>query len=277
MAAAGSGLALRTGGDLVAALDDGLLTVLYQPVFDTRTGHLVAAEALARLRDPVSGALLPPSDFVPLAESTGLVGRLDQLVAAIALPQTVTWRALRPGLPFSVGVNVSAGELEDPTLPDRMAELCVQSGLPFNALVVEVTETALSTPGPVPREVLHRLSSLEVNVTLDDFGTGFSSLTHLLRFPICGIKIDRSFVQELGTAGRGARIAAAVVRLGADVGVHVVAEGVELPEQLAALRDLGCPFAQGYLLGRPMPAEQFTALVAQPRCGLPRPRLARGS
>ncbi len=267
---------LRTGAQLADALDRGLLTVLYQPVIELESGAVVAAEALARLREPWSGVLIPPSAFVPLAEATGLIGRLDREVAAIAIPQAAVWQALLTDQPFRMAINVSTRELNDHALPDRLAALAQEVGLPMQALILEVTETVLCSAGHGHSEVLRRLAALEVNVTLDDFGTGYSSLTHLLRFPVAGVKIDRSFVKELGTPGRGERIAKAVVRLGEDIGVHVVAEGVETAEQLGILRDLGCPYVQGYLLGRPMPAEQVTALLLQTPLRLPRPRLAAG-
>ena len=269
-------LALRTGADLAVALDRGLLTAVYQPVVDVGSGQVVAAEALARLRDPGTNRLVPPADFVALAEATGMVDRLDRELAALAIPQAAAWRRMRPGQPFSIAVNISVHDLDDNRLPDRLATLAAAADLPLNALIVEVTETALSVPDPRHADVLRRLDAMEVNVTLDDFGTGFSSLSQLLRYPIHGIKVDRSFVAELGNGGRGERIARSVIRLGADIGVHVVAEGVETEQQLEILGELGCPFAQGFLFGRPVPAAELTARLgaAGPAGLLPRPRLA---
>jgi EAL domain-containing protein (putative c-di-GMP-specific phosphodiesterase class I) len=139
-------------------------------------------------------------------------------------------------------------------------------------VVLEVTETVLSAIGSGHEDVLQAVDELGCNVTMDDFGTGYSSLSHLARFPIDGIKIDRRFVWEIGTGGRGGLVAAALVRLGRDLGLHVVAEGVETPEQLAVLQEAGCPFAQGYLFSRPLSADDLTAFLVQSRRGVPLPR-----
>jgi EAL domain-containing protein (putative c-di-GMP-specific phosphodiesterase class I) len=257
---------------LAAALDAGGLEVFYQPVVDLRTGFVVAAEALARLRAPRSRALLPPSAFLPTAERTGLVSRIDELVAREAVHQAVAWRARLPGRPFSIGLNASVADLDDASLPLRLQALCGEAGLPMDALVVEVTETLLSVEGRGHEDVLRTLSALGVNVTLDDFGTGFSSLTYLRRFPVSGIKVDRSFTWDLDT---DPRLTTALVRFGLELGVHVVAEGVERPTQLQALVDAGCPFAQGYLLSAPVPAAELGALLHR-RFDVPRPS-AHGS
>ncbi|MDP9101637.1 MAG: EAL domain-containing protein [Actinomycetota bacterium] len=267
-------LSVRTGAELAFALDRGLLTVLYQPVLELGRGGMVAVEALARLRDPTTGRLIGPAEFMPLAEASGIVGRVDRKVAHLAIPRAAAWRRLRSGLPFSVAINVSAHDLQDVGLPDRMSGLASRVGLPMNALVVELTETVLADAGEVQLDVLQRLVALDVNVTLDDFGTGFSSLTHLLTFPVRGIKIDRSFVREVGSGGRGEAITRSLIGLGSDIGVHVVAEGIETPEQLRLLRRYGCRLGQGYLLGRPMPAERITALLSGSSDRIPSPRPA---
>jgi EAL domain-containing protein (putative c-di-GMP-specific phosphodiesterase class I) len=267
---------LSAASDLDAALDAGLLTVAYQPVISLKSGAVVAAEALARLRTRDHGPLRPPDTFVPLAEATGRIGRIDRLVLAQAVPQAVAWRALLPGRPFSVGINLSVASLSDPSIVDVIRHTCASFGLPCNALVIEVTETVLSTQ-PADAEVLSRIAALGCNVTLDDFGTGYSSLRHLSRFPVSGVKIDRDFVWDIGTAGRGGRVPGALVRLGLDLGLHVVAEGVETPAQLAALRAAGCPYAQGYLISRPVPAEELTRLLVRDGGGIPLPRAEQPS
>jgi EAL domain-containing protein (putative c-di-GMP-specific phosphodiesterase class I) len=245
--------ALSTAYELDAALDAGLLTVAYQPVVSVRTGEVVAAEALARLQDPETGALLAPDAFIPLAEQTGRIGRIDRLVLKQAVTHAVRWRSLLGPRPFSIGVNVSVGGLSEDGLVDHIAETVLSAE--------EDHET-----------VLRAIDDLGCNVTMDDFGTGYSSLSHLTRFPISGIKIDRRFVADLGTRGLGGLVALALVRLGADLGLHVVAEGVETAEQLAALEFAGCPFAQGYLISRPIPAEELTAFLVSTRRGVPLPR-----
>ncbi|MDP3713607.1 MAG: EAL domain-containing protein [Mycobacteriales bacterium] len=252
---------------LTAALDTGGLTVVYQPVVDLRSGYVVAAEALARLRLPDGGVLLPPSAFLPTAERHGLVGRLDAMVADIAIRQAALWWEATGERPFSIGINVSVADLDDSALPLRMQALCAEAGLPLDALVVEVTESLLSVEGRGHEDVLRSLAALGVNVTMDDFGTGFSSLSYLKRFPVKGIKIDRSFTWDLDT---DPALTVALVRFGLELGVHVVAEGVETESQLQALCQAGCPFAQGYLFSPPLPAAELTALLDR-RFVLPRP------
>ncbi|GAC1441850.1 MAG: hypothetical protein NVSMB55_10760 [Mycobacteriales bacterium] len=265
---------LSSASELDAALDGGLLTVAYQPVISLTTGAVVAAESLVRLRDPATGTLRAPDSFIPLAEATGRIARIDQMVLAEAVPLTLGWRALLGGRRFSIGVNVSVASLSDPDLVRRVAATCNSAGLPLSALVIEITETVLSTPDCDHADVLGALHDLGVNVTMDDFGTGYSSLSHLSRFPVDGIKVDRRFVTDIGTGGRSGLIPAALVRLGRDLGLHVVAEGVETTAQLAALRAAGCPFAQGYLISRPLAANALTAFLHRsPRVPMPRAEL----
>jgi EAL domain-containing protein (putative c-di-GMP-specific phosphodiesterase class I) len=263
---------LRTASDLDAALDGGLLTVAYQPVLSLITGEVVAAEALVRLRDPDTGQLRAPDSFIPLAEATGRIARIDRMVLELAVPLAVEWRAAMPGRPLSVGVNVSVVGLADPVLPTFVERVCAEAGLPCDALVIEVTETALSRPDCGHERVLHDIHALGCNVTLDDFGTGYSSLSHLMRFPVDGIKIDRHFVWEIGGANRGARLPAALVRLGLELGLHVVAEGVETAAQVAALQQAGCPFAQGFLFAEPLPPDDLAEFLHANASGVRLPR-----
>jgi EAL domain-containing protein (putative c-di-GMP-specific phosphodiesterase class I) len=261
-----------TASELDALLDAGMLTVAYQPVISVQTGEVVAAEALARLLDPESGCLLAPDAFIPLAERTGRIARIDRMVLDQSAPRAVHWRGILGPRPFSIGVNLSVAGLSEPGLTDFISATCVQAGLPPNALVVEITETVLSAAED-HEQVLRDIDGLGCNVTMDDFGTGYSSLSHLTRFPISGIKIDRRFVADLGTRGLGGLVALALVRLGSDLGLHVVAEGVETPEQLSALEFAGCPFAQGYLISRPIPADELTRFLLASRRGVPLPRV----
>lgn len=235
--------------------------MLYQPVVDLRTGAVVAAEALVRLQHEITGELLPPSDFLPAAEASGQIRDIDRRVATEAVARLATWRAQRPGRPLSMALNVSVCELDDGSLPYRIGALASMLDVPCNALVIEVTETQPSTPGLGHEHTLERLAALGCNVTLDDFGTGFSSLSHLQRFPVAGIKVDRSFTWALGRGDRGDQVARGLVRLGIDLGVHVVAEGIETPEQLRQLQDLGCPFGQGHLFSTAVSAERLEAML----------------
>ena len=260
---------------LEAALDQGLLTPVFQPVVRLSTGQVVAVEALARLVDPEDGRLRTPAEFIEVAEESGLVRRIDRLMLELSAPVVVHARELLAGEPFSLGVNLSVASLTE-DLPAAVADICRRAGLPANALVLELTETSLSLPGNGHGAILHALHDWGCNVTMDDFGTGFSSLSHLARFPVDGLKIDRSFTALIGTTGRGSDVAAALVGLGKALGAHVVAEGIETRTQLAALRAAGCPFGQGYLFARPLTA---ATLFEQLERGhhlmpLPRPRLA---
>ncbi|MCW2613646.1 MAG: hypothetical protein JWN08_640 [Frankiales bacterium] len=245
------------------ALDAGCVVAVYQPVHDLRSGHVVGVEALARLRHPDTGRLLAPAEFVPLSERSGRAHLVDDAVASLAVPQAAAWRALRPGRPFSVGLNVSASRLWDRGLPARLQASAAAAGLPMDCLVIELTETALSDPDAGHDAVLWELADLGVNVTMDDFCTGYSALTHLLRLPVQGIKIDRAFVAASGTR-RGRQVLAGLQALGDQLDVHVVAEGIETTEQLDLLREIGTPFGQGYLFSRPLPVDGLTQYLLAP-------------
>ncbi|MDX6198957.1 MAG: hypothetical protein QOJ79_2108 [Actinomycetota bacterium] len=264
-----------TAGDLDAALDAGLLTVAYQPIVSLRTGQVVAAEALARLQDPRTGLLLPPDAFIPLAEATGRIARIDRMVLAQAAPLAAGWRRRLGSAPFSIGINLSVAGLTAPGLVDYIRDTCSAANLPPHALTLEITETVLSADDGEDGSVLRAIDDLGCRVVMDDFGTGYSSMSHLASFPISGIKIDRRFVWELGTRGLGGLVGLALVRLGSDLGIDVVAEGVETKEQLAALEYADCPSAQGYLFSRPLPAEQLTAFLTSHRRAVPLPRAER--
>jgi EAL domain-containing protein (putative c-di-GMP-specific phosphodiesterase class I) len=260
----------RTAADLERALDHGRLTVRYQPVVDLRTGAVVAAEALARLTD--GEGLVPPDVFIPLAERTGLIARIDLLVLEQALPQAAAWREQLPGRPFSIGVNLCVADLE-PELPGTVRALADHHGVPYDALILELTETMLSESGRGHEQVLAALAGLGCNITLDDFGTGYSSLSHLRDFPVAGVKVDRQFVWDLDAGGRGADLARSLVRFGLDLGLHVVAEGIETRAQLVALQEAGCPFGQGFLFAPPLTAADLTAYLSRP-AAVPQPRTA---
>jgi EAL domain-containing protein (putative c-di-GMP-specific phosphodiesterase class I) len=249
-----------------------MLTVAYQPVICLQTGQVVAAEALARLADPVTGQLLPPDTFIPLAESTGQIARIDRMVLAQAVPLAAGWRRLVGPRPFSIGVNLSVGSLAAAGLVDDISATCLRAGLPPAALTLEITETVLSAEEADDGRILRAIDELGCRVVMDDFGTGYSSLSHLVRFPISGIKIDRRFVWELGTRGLGGLVGLALVRLGSDLEIDVVAEGVETKEQLAALEFAGCPAAQGYLFSRPLPADEMCTFLTSHRRGIPQQR-----
>ncbi len=254
----GPGLTLD---ELDEALENGAVVVHYQPVLDTRSGCVVSVEALARLRHPRTGELLQPADFLPLAERTGRVRLVDRQVATQAVHAAAQWRQ-GPFPALTVAVNVSVDHLDDDALVPTLLTHCRTQGLPPSALVVEVTETLRSVTGRGHELAVSQLRDAGVGVSLDDFGTGFSALSYLLRFPVSGIKIDTTFTAALGTVA-GRRLVHGMVDLALSMGLQVVAEGVETPHQLAWLTERRCPLVQGYLLSGPVPADQLAQAVLQ--------------
>ncbi len=197
---------------------------------------------------------------MPLAEETGLILPLGRWVVREACAQAARWRSEQGGThqPLWISVNVSPRQLDDPDLPSAVAEAVRSSDLPAGTLALELTETALLERGDEQVAALTRLRDAGASLVLDDFGTGFSSLTHLTSLPIDTVKIDRSFVQGLPDDSRHAAVVAAVNALGAELGLKVIAEGVETPDQLDALRAMRCQAVQGFLLDRPAPAPSLT-------------------
>ncbi|RBY81317.1 hypothetical protein DQ239_01535 [Blastococcus sp. TF02-09] len=237
--------------DLRQAVDRDELFVEYQPAFDLRQERIRHVEALVRWRHPLRG-LVAPQDFIPVAEETGLVGRIGEQVLDRALAQARRWTHL-PDL--RVWVNVSPAQLVDRAIPDRIAAALHRAGLPAERLGIEVTESALAD-GAGAGEVLRQVHDLGVAIAVDDFGTGYSSLARLTEFPVDVVKIDKSFVGDLGTA-RGEAFVAGIVTLARAIDAHVVAEGVETLPQLTALSALGVDSACGYLLARPAAPEHL--------------------
>jgi diguanylate cyclase (GGDEF)-like protein/PAS domain S-box-containing protein len=249
--------------DLRAALSRGELRLFFQPIVSLENGAVVAAEALARWEHPVHGRV-PPDRFITLAEDTGLIASLGAWVLNEAARQLAEWRATLAGAAaLEVSVNLSPRQLKEPGLVEAVAATLGEHGLPAAALKLELTESSLVEDSAAAAGVLRALKKREVQVYLDDFGTGYSSLSTLHRLPLDALKIDRSFVAGMdgGTTGahKGAEIVRTIVSLARSLGVRVVGEGVETSEQLAALRALGCDFAQGYLISPPLPPEEFAA------------------
>jgi diguanylate cyclase (GGDEF)-like protein/PAS domain S-box-containing protein len=257
-------LALRTATELRRGLERGEIVPYYQPIVELTTGHVIGFEALARWLHPDRG-LLTPDQFLPLAEETGLVGEVGELILRDGLTQLARWRA--NDLPFAtayLSVNVGTRQIVDPGFAGLVAEVLAETGIPADSLWLEITETALLADVKASTVALRRLRGLGLHLAVDDFGTGYSSLTYLKRFPVEAIKIDKSFVAGLGLDGDDTTIVEAVVNLGHSFGIDVIAEGLETPLQLARLRALGCDRGQGYLFGRPRPA----AIVEAERTGL---------
>jgi diguanylate cyclase (GGDEF)-like protein len=249
--------------ELRAALREGGLRLNYQPLVDLQDGRLVGVEALSRWRHPVQGEI-PPDQFIPLAEQSDVIIPLTSWVLETALNQTRMWeRADR--LCLSIGVNLSARVLHDPSLPQTVARLLNLYGISPPRLTLEITESALMADPTRALDVLTRLGALGVQLAVDDFGTGYSSLAYLKQWPVQVLKIDKSFVLGLGTTRnlQDIAIVRSVVALGKALGMQVVAEGVETREAWDTLHGLGCTLAQGYYMSRPLSGEDLPAWAGQ--------------
>lgn len=247
---------LRLLSDLRVALDAGQLHVVYQPQVDLRNGRTVGVEALVRWRHPTRG-LVAPDEFIPLAENSGLIFPLTALVLDIALAQLALW--LEAGHRLRMAVNLSARHLSDLGLPDQVTEAAAKHGVPLDALVLEVTETAILSDPIRADAVIRTLRGLGVEISIDDYGTGNASLSYLKRLEIDELKIDRSFVSNIRNDDHDLIIVRSTIGLALALGLRVVAEGIEDGPTTAALRKLGGVVGQGYHLGRPGPADQIGA------------------
>jgi diguanylate cyclase (GGDEF)-like protein len=246
-------------GELRDAIDHGQLVLHYQPKINVVTGAPVGAEALLRWPHPERG-MIPPDEFVPIAEHTGVIRSLTLYVLRRALADCALWRTT--GSEVGVAVNVSARNLLDLDLVDDLRALLAATELPANLLTLEITESSIMGDTSRTLHVLDDLAALGVRISIDDFGTGYSSLTYLKQLPVDEVKIDKSFVATMHTDPGDAAIVRSVIDLGANLGLTVVAEGVETDTALALLRELGCPLAQGYFVSRPVPLAAFTEWLA---------------
>lgn len=249
--------------DLRQAMMNEELELYYQPKVNVADGTVTGAEALIRWRHPERG-YISPTVFIPVAESCGLIADLTRWVLDEACRQNREWQV--KGLPkISVAVNVSAVDLRRPDLTDAIANLLVHRGLSPQYLEIEVTESMVMRDVDVVIGTLRRLRGLGIGISIDDFGTGYSSLAYLKRFPVKRLKIDQSFVSDITDRRGGQVIPKVIIDLAHALGVHVVAEGVETAYQLDILRELGCDEAQGFLLGRPMMANEFEMFLQHSR------------
>ncbi|GAA2604651.1 putative bifunctional diguanylate cyclase/phosphodiesterase [Paractinoplanes durhamensis] len=246
---------LELEADLRAALDRGQLHLHYQPTVDLVTSEVIGFEALARWEHPSRG-LIPPAEFIPIAEATGLIVPLGRWVLDEACRQAVEWSARAGGRPVKMAVNVSVRQFDRADLVEVVSGILAETGMPADQLCLEMTESVLMTDTDDNLEQLVRLKALGITLAIDDFGTGYSSLAYLRRFPVDTLKIDRSFVERLGALTDDTALADTIVQLGKSLGMATVAEGIEEFGQLAALREMGCHFAQGYYFSRPVPAAE---------------------
>jgi len=261
-------------GELRRAIDEGELVLHYQPKIDLTTGRADGVEALLRWQHP-SRTLIPPGEFIPFAEHTGLIRPLTAFVLNAALRQAHQWR--QAGLDLNMAVNLSARNVVDPQLPLDVSRLLAHWDVPAERLELEITESALMGEPVRTVEVLTSLSQMGVSLALDDFGTGYSSLASLKRLPVDEIKIDRSFVMHMAAVESDAMIVRSTIDLGHNLGLRVVAEGVETPEAWDLLVDLDCDVAQGFYLGRPMPGADVARWIQEWRAAEGQVLGARGA
>jgi EAL domain-containing protein (putative c-di-GMP-specific phosphodiesterase class I) len=244
--------------DLRHAIEENELYLAYQPKIDIQSRAVNGVEALVRWQHPRLG-LVPPDQFIGLAERTGLIKPLTLWVLNEALRQCHLWR--QEGIALSVAVNLSARNLE-PTLPEQISALLRSYDLPSEALQIEITEGSIMRDPVHAREILNHLSELGIKIAIDDFGTGYSSLAYLSKLPVDQIKIDRSFVMNLTADENAAVIVRSTIDLGHQLELEVIAEGVENEEIINRLRALGCDCAQGYYISRPLKAPELTTWLA---------------
>jgi diguanylate cyclase len=255
-------------GELRRAIEHQQLVLHYQPKVDAHTGRVLGVEALVRWQHPTHG-LIPPGEFIPLAERTGLIAPLTHYVLDAALHQCRDW--LRAGHELSVAVNVSARRLLDLAFPDEVAGLLAAWEVPAQLLVLELTESTIMADPAHALQILRQLNIMGVQLAIDDFGTGYSSMAYLKDLPVHELKVDRSFVAQMTNNASDAVIVRSTVDLGRNLGLRVVAEGVEDQTTWQELDALGCDAIQGYHVSRPVSADDLTSWLTRQQVATPRP------
>jgi EAL domain-containing protein (putative c-di-GMP-specific phosphodiesterase class I) len=249
---------LELAGALRRAIDDGELMVYYQPKARLSDGVIIGAEALVRWQHPEYG-MLPPDDFISIAERSGLIGSLTHFVVRRAISQCRAWHA--KGWDLSVAVNLSVVGLIDFDLPEAIDGMLRVAGLDPSYLTMEITESSIMDTGRT-LAAIDRLARLGVQLSIDDFGTGYSSLSYLQKLPVHEVKVDKSFVMSMSSNESDAAIVKSIVDLAHNLDLKVVAEGVEDRESWQRLERLGCDIAQGYYMSRPVPPDAFDEWLA---------------
>ena len=244
--------------DLRRALGEGrVITPYFQPIYDITGRSLRAFEVLARWNDPVRG-FVPPDHFIPMAEEIGLIDSLSELVLDQACAALATWPTDLP-----ISFNLSPRQFGDMSLPGRLLAILTRHGIPGSRLEIEITERAVLADLDVARAIVWELAAAGVRISLDDFGTGMSSLAILTQLPIDSLKIDRSFIAGVDRLPHKGKTVVGVLALAESLGLQVTAEGIERDEELHFLTERNCALGQGYLLGRPQPAERIAALLGE--------------
>jgi diguanylate cyclase (GGDEF)-like protein len=252
---------LRLANQLRHALARGELSMYYQPQVDMESGRIFAAEALIRWRHSEQG-FIPPAEFIPIAEETGLIFPVGEWVLQTACAQLKRWRDAGHS-DMKIAVNLSARQVLQHGFADAVARVLSEVGLPPSALDLEITESLLMQPSEENLAPLTRLTEMGVQLSVDDFGTGYSSLSYLKRFPINALKIDQSFVRGIDRDQDDMTIVAAIIAMAQSLRLKVIAEGVETAAQGAFLKEHGCLLAQGYFYSKPMPPEALSELLDQ--------------
>jgi EAL domain-containing protein (putative c-di-GMP-specific phosphodiesterase class I) len=252
---------LQLENELRSGFSRGELELYFQPLIDTLTGRLAGAEALLRWRSPERG-LVSPGEFIPLAEDTGLIVPIGEWALLEACRQVAYWRDLSPS-PLYVAVNVSTIQFGQTNLLESVTAALKEYSLPPGLLKLEITESVLLQDSEITNEVIQRITDMGVGFSIDDFGTGYSSLSYLRRYPFETLKIDRSFVSSVTENQSDADLVTSIVAMAASLNLKVVAEGIETDEQFAFVKKAGCDIAQGFGLGRPMPARAFSLFVEE--------------
>jgi diguanylate cyclase (GGDEF)-like protein len=250
---------LELESDLSRALERGEFLLHYQPKVDIATGLITGTEALLRWKHPLRG-LVPPMDFIPLAEETGLIVPIGEWVLATACAQNKAWQ--NQGLTtLGIAVNLSPRQFADSMLLPKLTRIIQASGLDPSSLELEITESVVMSHGECAVTILEKMKSIGVQISIDDFGTGYSSLAYLKRFPIDNVKVDRSFIRDIPSDSGDMKIAKAIIAMAHALRLKVVAEGVETAEQLKFLRAERCDAAQGYFLYRPLPEDEVAEVL----------------
>jgi EAL domain-containing protein (putative c-di-GMP-specific phosphodiesterase class I) len=258
---------LQMETDLRRALSRGEFVLHYQPIVALSTGRMIGVEALCRWMHPEQG-MIPPGDFIGTAEETGIIVPLGEWVLEEACTRLAEWRAEFAHARIAMSVNLSARQFAHRGLVDHVRRTLERTGLDARHLKLELTESVLMEGGGTTAAMLQEFSDLGIDLQLDDFGTGYSSLAYLHRFPIGALKIDRSFVSRMLPQDPTAQLVRSIASMAKGLNLAVTAEGVETVEQLAQVREIGCDFAQGFLISRPLPAAAMRDLLAiDPRWG----------
>ncbi|BAZ53980.1 multi-sensor hybrid histidine kinase [Nostoc sp. NIES-4103] len=251
---------LNLENDLRKAVERQEFIVYYQPIIDINHNHLIGFEALARWQHPTLG-FMTPSEFIPIAEETGLIILLDSLILYNACQQIVTWQTqFCHQFPLKLSVNLSVQDLRQPSLVKDIKHILSQTGLDGHFLTIEITEGILIENIIETLKILEQLKALGIQISIDDFGTGYSSLNYLHRFPVDTLKIDRSFIHHMQEGSRNYQVVKTIITLSNQLGLAVVAEGIETQQQLQWLQELGCEFGQGFLFSRPLAADEVEAI-----------------